>query len=363
MENEISVELPNQSYPIRFSAEGLDGVGAFLQKLSSPTKCGVITDDNVAPVYADAVASALRETGLDLTLLTIPPGEEQKNIAVFGNLCEQLVEDGLDRQSIIVALGGGVVGDIAGFVAASFMRGIPCLQIPTTMLAQVDSSVGGKTAVNLPQGKNLVGAFHQPIGVYIDSSVLETLPKRELRAGLVEVIKYGVIWDAEFFEWLETNLEALLELVPQAVVHAVHRSCEIKAQVVGQDERETGIRAILNYGHTAGHAIEALSAYGEYRHGEAVAIGMAVAADLSENKSGFPEEHTRRQNALLERLSVPTEIAGLTADELMQRMKWDKKVVGSTVRFILARELGEVEVRNDVSDDELRDSLKACGAD
>jgi 3-dehydroquinate synthase len=255
-----------------------------------------------------------------------------------------------------------VVGDIGGFVAATYMRGIPYVQIPTTLLAQVDSSVGGKTAVNLPQGKNLVGAFYQPIGVLIDAAVLSTLPESELRAGMVEVIKYGIIRDAEFFSWLEANLAAVMSLDADAVLHAVRRSCEIKAAVVASDERESGLRAILNYGHTTGHAMEALSEYGVFRHGEAVAVGMEVAATLSRERAGLSETGAQRQHDLLERAGAPTRISGLSADEILSAMTRDKKAVGGKLRLVLAPRIGEVEICNDVPEDAVRQALVACGA-
>jgi 3-dehydroquinate synthase len=295
-------------------------------------------------------------------LIEISAGEQQKSIATFGGLCRRLVDLGLDRQSVLVALGGGVVGDLGGFVAASYMRGIPYLQVPTTLLAQVDSSVGGKTAVNLPEGKNLVGAFYQPVGVYIDSSVLTTLADRDLQAGMVEVLKYGVIRDAQFFQWLESNLDSVLALDGPAVLHAVRRSCEIKADVVAADEREGGLRAILNYGHTCGHAVEALSTYGRYRHGEAVAIGMEAAAMLSRRHLGFAERDAQRQHELLQRIGVPTRIEDLSVEEIVEKMASDKKTVGGQLRFILARNLGEVEICADVPRSMVREALAACGA-
>jgi 3-dehydroquinate synthase len=292
----------------------------------------------------------------------MPPGEEQKSLPVLQSVCEQMVEAGLDRRSLLVALGGGVIGDLGGFAAASYMRGIPYVQVPTTLLAQVDSSVGGKTAVNLPQGKNLVGAFYQPAGVLIDVELLRTLSERDVRAGMVEVVKYGVIRDAGFFRWLEDHLDDCLALEPDAVLNAVRRSCEIKAEVVGADEREGGLRAILNYGHTAGHAIEALTSYGALRHGEAVAIGMEVAAVLSGTEIGFTEQDCCRQTEVLQRLQVPTRMEGLAVEAVLAEMARDKKTVAGRVRFVLARRIGEVEPGREPGSAAVRQALVQCGA-
>lgn len=362
MSDQITVDLGERSYPIRLGTDELDGVGEFLRAQLSPTSCAVLSDENVAPLYAGTVVDSLQAAGFDSHLVQIPAGEEQKSIETFGRLCRRLVDLGLDRKSVLVALGGGVVGDLGGFVAAGYMRGIPYLQVPTTLLAQVDSSVGGKTAVNLPQGKNLVGAFYQPVGVYVDSSVLSTLADRDLRAGMVEVLKYGVIRDAQFFRWLEENLEAVLALEGEAVLHAVRRSCEIKAEVVAVDERESGLRAILNYGHTVGHAVEALSTYGRYRHGEAVAVGMEAAAALSTRHLDLSDEQAHRQHELLSRLQVPTRIENLSVEDVIEKMASDKKTVAGRLRFILARRLGEVEICADVPRPLVREALEACGA-
>jgi len=362
MGSDIVVQLGERSYPIRFCSERLGEVGSFVRDLAAPTRCAVLTDENVGPLYAGTVSDSLEAAGLGAEVITIPAGEEQKSLAVLETICRRMVNAGLDRKSLLVALGGGVVGDVGGFAAASYMRGIPCVQVPTTLLAQVDSSVGGKTAVNLPEGKNLVGAFYQPVGVFIDAAVLRTLPGRELKAGLVEVIKYGIISDAEFFAWIEENLDALLALEGQTVLHAVRRSCEIKADVVAADEREGGVRAILNYGHTAGHALEALSKYGTLRHGEAVAVGMCVAAEIACVHLELSAGDADRQRALLERLGMPTRIEGMAGDDILNTMMHDKKRLGDRLRFVLARRIGEVAICDDVSKDGVRTVLGACGA-
>ncbi len=363
MPPEITVRRGERSYPIHFCVDCLGRIGSFARRLNPSGKCAVLTDENVGPLYGDTVCGSLAAEGFEPHRISIPAGEEQKNLQRFGRLCEELVEAGLDRKSLLVALGGGVVGDIGGFVAASYMRGIPYLQVPTTLLAQVDSSVGGKTAVNLPQGKNLVGAFYQPAGVFIDTSVLQTLPGRELRAGMVEVIKHGIIRDAAYFAWIEGHLEELMALEGDAVLHAVQRSCEVKAQVVAADEREGGLRAILNYGHTVAHALEALSSYGKFRHGEAVAVGMEVAAALARRHLGLGESDARRQRELLKRLGVPTRMEDVGAEEIMRKIGQDKKTLGGTPRFVLARRIGQVEVCADVPLQAVRDALLACGAE
>ena len=362
MTSDITVELGERSYPIRFCAGGLGEIGGFASELCPASRVALLTDENVAPLYAGPVRQSLEAAGCEVHQIVIPAGEEQKCLAVLGRVCEQMVEAGLDRRCLLVALGGGVIGDLGGFAAASYMRGIPYVQAPTTLLAQVDSSVGGKTAVNLPQGKNLVGAFYQPVGVFIDADVLRTLSERDVRAGMVEVVKYGVIRDAGFFAWLEEELEAVLRLEAESVLHAVRRSCELKADVVAADEREGGLRAILNYGHTAGHAVEALSAYGTLRHGEAVAVGMEVAAALSCAESSLSESDAARQSALLMRLGVPTRIEGLSAADIAATVAHDKKTVDNQPRFALARTIGDVEPGVNVSAEALRDALLACGA-
>jgi len=362
MDSQITVELGERSYPIHFCADGLEGIGAFAARQHPPSRCAVLTDQNVRPLYGRTVCTSLRAAGFQATEITIPAGEEQKCIEVLGEVCERMVEAGLDRRSLLVALGGGVIGDLGGFAAACYMRGIPYLQVPTTLLAQVDSSVGGKTAVNLPQGKNLVGAFHQPVGVFINASVLGSLEQRDLRAGMVEVVKYGVIRDAAFFAWLERQAQDVLDLKAEAVLDAVKRSCQLKAEVVAADEREGGLRAILNYGHTVGHAVEALAAYGTLRHGEAVAIGMEAAAALSCALLGMKGEDAARQRALLERLGVPTRIDGLSAAQIARQLAQDKKTIAGRPRFVLARRIGEVEVGREVPEQALREALLACGA-
>jgi len=362
MEAVVKVELGERSYRIFIGNEVLGEVGVRVRGVHEPCRCVTVTDENVAPLYARQVNESLAEAGFQPDEVVLPAGEEYKTLQTLEGLCSRFVEAGLDRSSLVVALGGGVVGDVAGFAAASYMRGIPYVQLPTTLLAQVDSSVGGKTGVNLPEGKNLVGAFHQPALVHIDVSTLDSLPARELKAGMVEVIKYGVIRDVGFFEWLEGNLDGLLALDRRCLVEAVRRCCEIKAEVVAEDEREAGLRAILNYGHTVGHAVENLTEYRELRHGEAVSMGMVVAAVLSCSLGKLAPAQAERHNRLLERLGTPTRLPALKADRIIDQMQRDKKAVGGATKFVLARVLGEVEICSDIPAASVREALLACGA-
>lgn len=308
-------------------------------------RCAVISDKNVAKLYAKPVLQSLKRAGFHATLVTIPAGEKAKSLAVVGKCYEELAAHRLERKSFIVALGGGVVGDLAGFVAATYLRGIPFVQVPTTLLSQVDSSVGGKVGVNLNAGKNLVGAFHQPRHVLCDLATLDQLPDREFRAGLAEVIKYGIIHDAKLFERLEGELPRILKRDPKRLSEIVSRSCEIKAEVVGQDETESGLRAILNFGHTIGHALEAISRYGKYLHGEAISIGQVGAALLSSRMTGLPMADVVRIRELFERAGLPVRVR-LTPSQrqqLLDAMRLDKKVSAGEIKFVLARKIGKVD--------------------
>jgi len=305
----------------------------------------VITDENVAEPYARVVGESLGEGGLDVDLIEVPAGEPTKSAAMAEQLWSKLLELGADRSSLVVAVGGGVVGDLAGFVAASYARGIDFVQVPTTLLAQVDSSVGGKTGINLPEAKNMVGAFWQPRGVLIDVDSLATLPDREFRAGLAEVVKYGVILDAEFFTYLEQHADQLNARDADVLTHVVARCCRLKADVVQADERETsGLRAVLNYGHTFAHALEAVAGYGELLHGEAVSIGMECAARLAHALGRVDDEFVGRQHKLLSALGLPTVTPDLPRDKLMQAMQSDKKAKHGRIRFVLPTRLGHVEL-------------------
>lgn len=340
----VNVPLGNRSYQITIRPGLLNRLGQLCRRQKLGRRCAVISDTNVAPRYGAAVLRILKQSGFDPVLLTVPAGETAKSLNFVQTCYDQLAAHRLERKSFIVPLGGGVVGDLAGFVAATYLRGIPFVQVPTTLLAQVDSSVGGKVGVNLQAGKNLVGAFHQPRFVLCDLDTLRTLPEREFRAGLAEVIKYGIIYDAKFFTRLERDLPKILKREPKVLAAVIARCCEIKAEVVGQDETEGGLRAILNFGHTIGHAIENISGYGKYLHGEAISMGQVAAAELSAKVLGLPAGDVARIRNLFQRTGLPTQL-NLSAGQrkkLFAAMSLDKKVSAGEVKFVLAERIGKV---------------------
>ncbi len=340
----VKVSLGTRSYDIKIGGGLLAGLGANCAALRLGQKCAVITDVNVAPRYAKPALASLKRAGFDAVLITAPAGETTKRLKQVESCFNQLAAHRLERKSFIVALGGGVVGDLAGFVAASYLRGIPFVQVPTTLLAQVDSSVGGKTGVNLAAGKNLVGAFYQPRVVLCDLDTFRTLPEREFRAGLAEVIKYGIIFDAELFTRLERDMAKILRRDAASLAHIVARSCEIKAEVVSQDETESGQRAILNFGHTIGHAIEAITAYGRHLHGEAISIGQIAAAHLSAEMSSLAAQDVERIRALFVAAGLPVSIklSSTQRARLLAAMTLDKKVSAGEIKFVLAERIGKV---------------------
>jgi 3-dehydroquinate synthase len=349
MATAVRVALAERSYDIEISRGNLPELAAFIRQRRKVTHAVVITDDNVGPLHGQAAVASLSKENIRADLLSVPAGEGSKSVAQADRLWNELTRLETDRKSIIVALGGGVVGDLAGFIAATYARGLAFIQIPTTLLAQVDSSVGGKVGINLPAAKNIVGAFWQPAGVLIDLNVLSTLPDREFRSGLAEVVKYGVILEANFFAWLEQNADAIIARDPQALEHIVAQSCRLKARVVEQDEREeSGLRAVLNYGHTFCHAIETVTGYGHYLHGEAVAIGMVCASRLAESIGRIDAEVTHRQHDLLQQLGLPTETRGLDPEALLAAMQHDKKAEHGRLRFVLPARLGLVELVGDI---------------
>ena len=353
MNTTIEVELGDRSYPIVIG-RGLLG-GAFnLGEHLRGGDCLVVTNETVGPLYLDQLVANL--DGRDVDSIALPDGEAYKTLDTMRSILDRLVDSGANRDTTVVALGGGVVGDIAGFAAACYMRGVDFVQVPTTLLAQVDSSVGGKTGVNHEQGKNLVGAFHQPRIVLIDTDSLATLPDRELRAGLAEVIKYGAICDAEFFAWLEDNVGRLLDRDAEALAHAIRRSCELKAEVVAEDEREAGRRAILNFGHTFGHAIERCQGYGDWLHGEAVAAGMLMAARLS----GILEADVGRLRALVAAAGLPVEPPVIAPGDWMSAMGMDKKVQGKRLRFVLLDGIGASRVTSDYDERRLDELVRSA---
>jgi 3-dehydroquinate synthase len=346
----VNVPLGNRSYNILIGSGLLAKLGRQCAGLELGRRCAIISDTNVAPLYAKAAEDSLTRAGFEVVLITVPAGETAKSMKTVESCYDQFAGHRLERKSFVVALGGGVVGDLAGFVAATYLRGIQFVQVPTTLLAQVDSSVGGKVGVNLKAGKNLVGAFHQPRLVLCDLNTLKTLPDREYRAGLAEVIKYGIISDANLFRELERNLPRLLKRDAQTLAAVVARCCEIKADVVGKDETEGGLRAILNFGHTIGHALEAISGYGKYLHGEAISIGQVAAADLSHLMLDFSKQDVDRVIKLFQNAGLPTHITPTRAQvaRLCDAMKLDKKVSAGEVKFVLARDIGKVEFGHQV---------------
>lgn len=348
----VHVGLAERSYDIQIGSDNLSSIGSLVAGFDDVSHAILITDSNVRELYGETTKKSLANAHLQVDIITVPAGEASKSTAVTEELWKQLLSLGADRKTVIVALGGGVVGDLAGFVAASYGRGIRFVQIPTTLLATVDSSVGGKVGINLPGAKNMVGAFWQPQAVQIDVNVLQSLPARDYHAGLAEVVKYGVIQDEDFFNRLENNVGLILDRDPEFMRDVIARCCELKAHVVENDERETtGLRAILNYGHTFCHAIEACTGYGTYMHGEAVSIGMLCASRLAESLGRITENDTARQRELLLQLNLPIDLPqDIEREPLVDAMKRDKKTEHGKIRFILPTRIGHVELVDGVDD-------------
>jgi len=345
----LTVALGERSYPIHVG-EGLLALAAEWLPPTRSARVVIVTNPTVASFHLEALREGLSRTGIRHDTLIVPDGEAHKDWATLNTIHGRLIELGAERSTLLLALGGGVIGDLAGFAAATYQRGMPVVQVPTTLLAQVDSSVGGKTAINHPLGKNMIGAFHQPSAVVIDTATLATLPAREYASGLAEVIKYGAACDAALFSWLESELEQLLTRDPDTVARAIVASCRIKAAIVAADERETGARGVLNFGHTFGHAIEAATGYdGSWLHGEAVAAGMVLAAALSERVTGLPAGESARVRALVQRAGLPTRGPAICADSYLALMGRDKKVQGGDVRFVLLETLGRAVLRGGVA--------------
>jgi 3-dehydroquinate synthase len=359
MEN-VHVDLGPRSYDIEIGNGNLKDVAKFCDAEQDDAHAVIITDTNVDELYSEPIGDALQEAGAQVDILVAEAGEHSKAPDVVADLWEQMLDQGADRKTVVIALGGGVVGDLAGFVAATFTRGLRFVQVPTTLLAQVDSSVGGKVGVNLPGGKNLVGAFWQPRGVVIDVTVLDSLPEREFIAGMAEVAKYGVIQDVEFFAYLEKNVEAITNRDVAVLTYIVKRCCRLKADVVEKDEREeTGLRSILNYGHTFCHAFEAATNYEELLHGEGVAIGMMCAARLAERLGRVDATFVARQQNLLEAFKLPLGVPDVERDELLELMYRDKKVERGKLRFVLPTRMGHVELVNDIGTEDILAALDA----
>jgi 3-dehydroquinate synthase len=354
----LTVDLGDRSYPIHIG-QGLLGKPSLLSPHLGGRQVLVVSNETVAPLYLEPVLGMLGD--YLVTTVILPDGEQYKNLETLNKIYTALLENRLNRGCTLIALGGGVVGDITGFAAASYQRGVAFLQIPTTLLAQVDSSVGGKTGVNHPLGKNMIGAFHQPRCVLIDTNTLDTLDDRQLAAGLAEVIKYGLINDADFFAWLEQNIDALKARDKQALAQAIQRSCSIKAEIVAADERESGRRALLNLGHTFGHAIETGTGYGNWLHGEAVAAGMVMAADLSARHGWLPQSDVERAAALLRRAGLPVAPpAEMHEQQFLDLMAVDKKAVDSGLRLILLKAIGEAVVTAEYQPALLSETLNAA---
>ena len=353
----LRVALGSRSYPIHIGA-GLVGRAELYREYLSGGSAAIVTHAVVGPLYLEAVRKALH--GARITEIVVPDGEQAKSWETLQRVFDALLAARCGRDTLLVALGGGVVGDLAGFAAAVYQRGIDFVQVPTTLLAQVDSSVGGKTAINHPRGKNMIGAFHQPRAVVADLATLDTLPERELRAGIAEVIKHGLALDADLFQWLERNIDKLLARDRGALAHAVRRSCELKAAIVAADEREAGARALLNLGHTFGHAIEAGTGYGTWLHGEAVAAGMVMAAELSLNMKLLEKGDVARVRALVSRAGLPVKAPPLRPEELLALMSFDKKAAKGVTRFVVLDRIGVARLCADVEESAVRAAIVAA---
>lgn len=353
----VSVDLPGQNYPI-YIGKGLLGNPELLASMVAGRKILIVTNEVVGPIYLDQMRAMLGPNSSDSVVL--PDGEKYKSLETVSLIYDKLLKNRYDRGAMLIALGGGVIGDITGFAAATYQRGIGFIQIPTTLLAQVDSSVGGKTGVNHPLGKNMIGAFYQPKAVVADTSLLGTLPDRELKAGLAEVIKYGLLGDAEFFQWLDENSAALLGKDDRVLAKAIKISCEHKAAIVAQDERESGVRALLNLGHTFGHAIETATGYTQWLHGEAVAVGMVMAADLSMRMGWIDAADAKKIKSLIEKFGMPVAPpADITEERYLSLMSSDKKVSAGKIRFILLKAIGRAVIASDVDSSKLSSTLRA----
>lgn len=355
----LNVELDERSYPIHIGT-GLIADPELILPYLKTRRVAVVTNDVVGPLYLAPFVAGLKAQGLRVTEIVLPDGEAHKDWATLNLIFDGLLGDRCDRSTTLIALGGGVIGDMTGFAAATYQRGVPFIQVPTTLLSQVDSSVGGKTAINHPLGKNMIGAFYQPKLVLADIGVLNTLPDRELKAGLAEVIKYGLIRDLPFLEWLEANIHRLLARDPEALAEAVERSCRNKAEVVAIDETEQGERATLNLGHTFGHAIETGLGYGEWLHGEAVAAGAVMAADLSRRLGWLSDADVSRVRSIHELAGLPVKGAALGADRYLELMAHDKKVSDGTLRLVLLKQIGQAVISAEATQEQIRASIEAC---
>ncbi len=354
----IRVELAERSYDISIGTNVLNKIGKNLKSLGLSPKIAIVSNPTVFSLYGKTILESVKKASFDTVTVSIPDGEEHKDLLWLQHIYSELLTRKLDRSSALIALGGGVIGDITGFAASTYMRGISYIQIPTTLLAQVDSSVGGKTGVNHKLGKNMIGAFWQPRLVWIDVDTLKTLPKRELVAGLAEVIKYGVIYDEDLFHTLELNKDRILNLDRKILIHVIKRSCEIKAEVVSKDERESGLRSVLNYGHTIGHAIETATDYKRYLHGEAVAIGMCIEAELSQRLGFIDREQVVRIKKLVDSYGLPTKVPStVEIKRFFSSIQLDKKAVAGALKFILPEKIGSVRIHKGVTEKLVKETL------
>ena len=356
----LEVDLGNRSYPIYIGADLIDRPELF-KACEKSSSIYIVTNTTVAPLYAERLTKTLGTFGKTVRTIVLPDGESYKDWKNLQLIFDDLLKFGADRQTMLVALGGGVIGDMTGFAAASFMRGVRFIQVPTTLLAQVDSSVGGKTGINHPLGKNMIGAFHQPVAVIADLNTLKTLPARELSAGLAEVVKHGAIADAQFLDWIEANAKPLLACDTDAMSHAVLRSCEIKSAVVSADEREGGIRATLNFGHTFGHAIEAGMGYGEWLHGEAVGCGMVLGADLSCRLNYITRAEADRLKKIIQSMNLPIAPPKFGGERYLELMQVDKKTESGQIRYVVLEKIGKAQIQG-VPDTQVLETLTATGA-
>lgn len=355
----LNVALGNRSYPIHIGS-GLLSESELLQEYIAHKQVAIVSNTTVAPLYLEKVSKPLRDAGIQVIEIILPDGEKYKNSETLNTIYDALIESRCERNTTMIALGGGVVGDLTGYAAATYLRGVPFIQIPTTLLSQVDSSVGGKTGINHPSGKNMIGAFYQPQLVLIDTNTLKTLPPRELSAGAAEVIKYGLIRDVEFFNWLEGNIEKLMELDEAVVTEAIYRSCKNKADVVAVDEKEAGERALLNLGHTFGHAIENAMGYGVWLHGEAVAAGTVMAAELSESMNWLEEVDVSRIKSIFKKAKLEQVPPSLGVDKYLDLMALDKKVQNGKLRLVLQQGIGKSVITADYDAEKLKKVLASC---
>ena len=354
----LRVELGERSYTIVIDRNILSRLGSAMGKFEFSRKVGLVSNPTVYKLYGKTIAESIKGAGFDLIEIIIPDGEEYKSLLWTEKIYEELLKSKLDRKSVLIALGGGVIGDITGYAASTYMRGIDFIQVPTTLLSQVDSSVGGKTGVNHAIGKNMIGTFWQPRLVWTDINTLKSLPSREFLSGLAEVIKYGVIWDEGFFALLEMNRDKIMILDEAILKDVIRRSCEIKAEIVSKDERESGLRAVLNYGHTVGHAIETVTGYKKYLHGEAVAMGMLGAARLSNVLGIIDQSQVSRIKALIESYGLPSEVPdGIGVEDLLSLMQLDKKTVSGSLKFILPEKIGTVRIEAGIKTEDIRKAI------